>query len=382
LQRVLTLMFTPVLYGRRPLLDAGSYYNLLYQEGIRPELLDFIGHNYDFHPGVLVRALHEGEPIDRVNRDIYWNLSVSRDKVREIGDIYLLVFAAVALREYEQLDYNIRTAYLEEVDGFLASLQQDGYTYRGGRIYDLGGKTILPVPLNGTSGATDTPKPPVVEPSAPAANVELATDSPAHPIEHQTVTEQIPAEGRWSRSDWIGFWSIVVVIIVGFATIAATVASPEFRRFLHLDKSPPVAPEPKPPSTALQTHINQEFLPDRRPASPQPAIPSSASGGTGIRDNATVVVHRPSTQSGAHTAVVATTGNGEQEINLGAAPTRLMFTPPGLVVDKRELPKNIEVSGQTVTVVRYTNSGLVINDHKHWDVRFTVYMVEGDPAKQ
>ena len=80
--------------------------------------------------------------------------------------------------------------------------------------------------------------------------------------------------------------------------------------------------------------------------------------------------------------MVATTGNGEQEINLGAAPTRLMFTPPGLVVDKRELPKNIEVSGQRVTVVRYTNSGFVVMDNKHSDVHFTVYMVEGNPTKQ
>jgi hypothetical protein len=80
--------------------------------------------------------------------------------------------------------------------------------------------------------------------------------------------------------------------------------------------------------------------------------------------------------------MVATTGNGEQEMNLGAAPTRLMFTPPGLVVDKRELPKDIKVSGQTLTVARYTNSGFVIDDHKHSDVRFTVYMVEENPAKQ
>ena len=79
--------------------------------------------------------------------------------------------------------------------------------------------------------------------------------------------------------------------------------------------------------------------------------------------------------------MVATTGNGEQEIKLGVAPMRLMFTPPGLIVGKRELPKDIEVSGQKITVVRYTNSSFVINDHKHRDVRFTAYLVEGDPAQ-
>ena len=102
----------------------------------------------------------------------------------------------------------------------------------------------------------------------------------------------------------------------------------------------------------------------------------------GATDNATVVVHRASPQSGAHTAIVTTTGNGEQEINLGAAPTRLMFTPPGLVVEKRELPKNLDVSGQTITVIRYTNSGFIIDDHKHSDIHVTVYMAEGNPAKE
>lgn len=42
-----------------------------------------------------------------MNRDIDWNYTVSREMTREIGDIYLLVFAAVALRQFEQ--YNHRT---------------------------------------------------------------------------------------------------------------------------------------------------------------------------------------------------------------------------------------------------------------------------------
>lgn len=45
-QRVLTALFTPVMYGTRPPLDAGTYYNLLYGEGIRRDLLDFLGNQY------------------------------------------------------------------------------------------------------------------------------------------------------------------------------------------------------------------------------------------------------------------------------------------------------------------------------------------------
>ncbi len=376
------MMFTPVFYGRRPLLDAGNYYNLLYQEGIRPELLDFIGHNYNFHPAVLVRALHEGEPIDRVNREVDWNLYVSREKAREIGDIYLLVFAAVALREYERLDHDLGMAYLDEVKTFLESLQQDGYTYRGGHIYSLGGTVVAPIPLNGTTGIPDTPKPQAPEPPPPAGIVESRADSPAQPMEKRPATEANPAKKAWSRNDWIGFWSLVAVTILGIATIIATIASPEVRRFFGLDKPSPVASERNSPNAALQPNTNQNASTEKGTAPPQPSLPTGPGDSVGMRANATVVVHRATPESGADTAVVATTGNGEQEIKLGAAPTKLMFTPPNVAIGKRDLPTNIEINGQQLTVVRYTNSGFVIDDHKHWDVHFTVYMLEGEPAKK
>jgi hypothetical protein len=110
-QRLLGALFTPVGYGICAPLDTGSYYNLLYQEGIRRELLDFLGNEYNFAPGPVVLALHEGEAIERVNRDVDWNHSVSRETTREIGDIYLLVFASVALRQFEQ--YTHPMPYLE-----------------------------------------------------------------------------------------------------------------------------------------------------------------------------------------------------------------------------------------------------------------------------
>lgn len=225
----------------------------------------------------------------------------------------------------------------------------------------------------------------------PASSKHIEQSSPAQssrsvPAVTEAATanskrENTSAEGSWSVEAKIGFWSLVAFLIIGIATLIATVASPEVRRFLHLENASPAASESKPLSPALQTGKNQN-APQPHAASPQPSAPTSPAEKTGIRDNATVVVHRASPQSGAHEAVVATTGNGEQEINLGAAPTRLMFTPPGLVVDKRELPKSFEVSGQMLTVVRYTNSDFVINDHKHGDVHFTVYMVEGKSALQ
>jgi len=365
------------MYGTRAPLDAGIYYNLLYQEGIRRELLDFLGNQYNFVPGATVLALHEGEAIDRVNRDIDWNYSVSREMTQEIGDIYVLVFAAVALRQFEQ--YSHRTPYLEEVRGFLESLRQDGYRYENGHIYDENGAAVVPVPLGGTVGVRQ----PEAGPEEHPTPVPAPTPEPALALNKNKEIEttlDASAKANWSRGDKIAFWSLLAVVVIGVATLIATVASPEVRRFLHLDKPSPAASESKPLSPAVQMDKNQNVRPSS--ASPQPTLPTGPAEKTGIRDNVTVVVHRASPQSGAHTAMVATTGNGEQEINFGAAPTRLMFTPPGLVVDKRELPKKFEVSGQMLTVVRYTNSGVVIDDHKHSDVHFTVYMVEGNPAKQ
>jgi hypothetical protein len=383
-QRVLTALFTRVFYGVNAPLDEGNYYNLLYQEGIHPKLLDYLGNKYSFHPVPIARALHEGEAIDSVGRYLNSNYAVSPERARAIGDNYLLVFAAVALRQYDHLDYDQQTAYSDEIRGFLESLQQDGYSYHRGHFYDSYGNTVVPVPLSDVAAVSqpavarkEVPQP-TTEPSSPPADSRSSVTEPAMA---RVGRPDKPARKNWSIEAKIAFWTSAAVIIIGIATLIATVASPEVRRFFHLDNASPAASEGKPLSPALQTDKTENA---RQPSAalPQPPLPTSPSEKTGVRDNATVVVHRANPQSGAHTAMVATTGDGEQEIKLGAAPTRLMFTPPGLVVDKRELPKNIEVSGQKITVVRYTNSGFVINDHKHWDVRFTAYMVEGDPAQR
>jgi hypothetical protein len=374
---VLTALFTAVFYGVNAPLDSGNYYNLLYQEGIHPKLLDYLGHKYSFLPVPITRSLHEGDAIDSVGRYLNSSYAVSSEMAREVGDIYLLVFAAVALRRYDELSYDQQAAYSDEVRGFLESLRQDGYSYQNGHMYDRDGSIVAPVSLSGTG---------VSHPAATGKNIQQPSPAPSSSstpavtkaAAANSSRENTSAKRSWSVEAKIGFWSLVAVVIIGITTLIATVASPEVRRFFHLNNASPAASEAKPSSPALEADKNQN-APQPSTESPQPRLPTSPSEKTGIRDNATVVVHRASPQSGAHSAMVATTGNGEQEISLGAAPTRLMFTPPGLAVDRRELPKDIEVSGLKITVVRYTNSGFVINDHKHWDVRFAAYMVEGAP---
>ena len=139
-----------MLYGVNAPLDNGNYYNLLYQEGIHSKLLDYLGNKYSFLPMPITRALHEGVAIDSVGRYLNSNYALSPEMAREIGDTYLLIFAAVALRRYDQLSYDQQAAYSDEVRGFLESLSQDGYSYQNGQMYDGNGSAVVPIPLTDT----------------------------------------------------------------------------------------------------------------------------------------------------------------------------------------------------------------------------------------
>jgi hypothetical protein len=234
---VLSALFTPVLYHVPAPLDDGNYCNLLYQEGIHPKLLDYLGNKYSFRPVLIARALHEGEAIESVGRYVNSEYALSPEMARQIGDIYLLVFAAVALRRFDELSYDEKTAYSEEVNSFLESLRQDGYSYHGGHIYDSNGSTIVPVPL---SGAVAVSKPAVARKEVPQA----ATESFSPPTRTRVTEPAIARVGKpekTTRRNWtieakIGLWSLVALIIIGIATLIATVASPEVRTWLHLSK--------------------------------------------------------------------------------------------------------------------------------------------------
>jgi hypothetical protein len=145
------LMFSTLAYGLPPPLDPPEYVRRLYEANVRPELLEYIAHEYNFHPGVFVRALHEGGPIDYVNRTLDWNYSVSSEVTRHIGDIYLLVFATVALRRYDELNVVYCQFVEQPLRDFLGSLEVDGFHYQSGRIVNQQGQPVTPIPLGSTS---------------------------------------------------------------------------------------------------------------------------------------------------------------------------------------------------------------------------------------
>jgi hypothetical protein len=88
-QRVLTALFTAMFYGVNAPLDSGNYYNLLYQEGIPPKLLDYLGNKYSFLPVPITRALHEGEAIEIVGRYLDSNYALPVGSSWPIAAAYL-----------------------------------------------------------------------------------------------------------------------------------------------------------------------------------------------------------------------------------------------------------------------------------------------------
>ena len=42
----------------------------------------------------------------------------------------------------------------------------------------------------------------------------------------------------------------------------------------------------------------------------------------------------------------------------------MLFETPGTVLEDNELPKEIDIGGVRVTIVRFTDNGFVVDDHR------------------
>src|SRR6266852_7777563 len=74
--------------------------------------------------------------------------------------------------------------------------------------------------------------------------------------------------------------------------------------------------------------------------------------------------HIPGPGSGSGRSVEFTTfGTGDQEIDLGVRPRKLLFEPGG-IVGEGDLEKSLQVFGHEVTIRRFTNRGFVVNDNE------------------
>jgi hypothetical protein len=72
----------------------------------------------------------------------------------------------------------------------------------------------------------------------------------------------------------------------------------------------------------------------------------------------------PSSGSPSAIAVsVRTTGAGPQTIDMRIHPLKLLFEPPSIVIEQKDLPEDFQVDGHTVTIERFTDAGFALNDH-------------------
>ena len=77
-----------------------------------------------------------------------------------------------------------------------------------------------------------------------------------------------------------------------------------------------------------------------------------------------------------------TTGAGNQErSDLGLHPLKLLFEPPGGIVEAKDLPMPLKINGQKITVVWFTDTGFVVNDHGQ-KVGLRVSVLDSVPSSQ
>ncbi len=98
-----------------------------------------------------------------------------------------------------------------------------------------------------------------------------------------------------------------------------------------------------------------------------------------ISDNISVVVTRGNPNTGAKMADFSTTGAGEYEVDLlGVTPEKLAFDPPGITVSRGKLPAELKLDKhKAITIVRFTDNGFVIDDHRWPDIRISVALISG-----
>jgi len=97
---------------------------------------------------------------------------------------------------------------------------------------------------------------------------------------------------------------------------------------------------------------------------PVPATSGGLSAATSAFAGNLAPLHIPGPGSGSARSVEFTTsGIGDQEIDLGVHPKKLLFEPGG-IVGEGELEKSLQFFGHEVTIRRFTNRGFVINDNE------------------
>lgn len=215
-QRFLSSLMEHGLFGMSGtynVLPPATYYNLLYEADVPRQLLDVLMKRTYFNAVAATLALYEGHAVAEARGH-----ARIADNDRQMGIAYLLCFMAVAFRAYEMLEWDRRSIFEDYAREFQESLQQDGFVYHSGAIYETATHDrIVPVPLDGSpprAVVPAKPQPPV--PESPAATTAAADD---------------PGEGHPARTRKQRL--VDTAVLVGVISIVVTVVVTLFSKEIH-----------------------------------------------------------------------------------------------------------------------------------------------------
>ncbi|MGI8960117.1 MAG: hypothetical protein ACR2IV_10230 [Bryobacteraceae bacterium] len=82
---------------------------------------------------------------------------------------------------------------------------------------------------------------------------------------------------------------------------------------------------------------------------------------------------------GARLIDMNTTGGGEQELNLEMRPTKILFEQSRDIVDINGFGTKVILGGKSLTVRRFTDKGVVVDDHGAM-IHVRIYVLDGSPS--
>ncbi len=98
-----------------------------------------------------------------------------------------------------------------------------------------------------------------------------------------------------------------------------------------------------------------------------------------IADGVTALYIPGPNSAGARSVGINTSGVGKQEISILARPRKLFFEPPGVVIGPNDLPRDLQIGKQRITIVAFTSTGFTVDDHGIHGILAHAFVLETSP---
>jgi hypothetical protein len=208
-QRFLSGLMQIQFFGMNGLttaLNPALYYNKLYEANLPRQVLDAVGNGTHFLPIPMTLALYEGHAVAEAK-----GLRYADESDQQMGATYLICAMAVAIRFCEQMDWDHRSMFEDDMQKVIASLGEDGFSYQSGVIrHSETGEAIIPVALDGR------PRRAVIPMRGPVLQGETIAAVPATASDSMDQDSAVPhSHSHFLRNaGWVGVFVTIVGILV------------------------------------------------------------------------------------------------------------------------------------------------------------------------